>query len=157
MTTNEPDDELERLLDRTLRQLPLRRAPAALASRVLGELERRAALPWWRREFARWPLAARTLFLVICGSLATLAFVGGSGMVAGLRSLHWSGALPLSSAHQVVVLVMSAGNLAAWLWHIVPAAWLYDGIAICSVLYVVLFGLGAAVYRTLYLQPLNGR
>jgi hypothetical protein len=157
MTTNEPDDELERLLDRTLRELPLRRAPAALASRVLRELERRAALPWWRRDFARWPLPARVAFLVICGALVTLAFVGGSGVDAGIRSLHWSGASSLSTAHQVVMLVMSAGNLAAWLWHSVPAAWLYDGIAICSALYVVLFGLGAAVYRTLYLQPLNGR
>jgi len=157
MTTNQADDELERLFDRTLRELPLRRAPPAFESRVLGELERRAALPWWRRDFAHWPLLARMAFLVICGGLVALAVLGGTGAVAGVRSLHWSGALSLSSAHQALALAASLGNLAEWLWHIVPPIWLYEGIAVGAVLYAVLFGLGAAVYRTLYLQPLNGR
>jgi hypothetical protein len=41
--------------------------------------------------------------------------------------------------------------------RIQPPTWVYAGIAVCAVLYAVLFGLGAAVYRALYLQPLNGR
>jgi hypothetical protein len=146
MTSHESHEALARLLDRTLHELPLRPAPLTLESRVLGELERRAALPWWRRSFAYWPPLARAAFLVICGALIRLAFLGGTTAVAGVRSLSWVG-----------VLTASAGNLAALLAHTAPPTWAYEGIAVCAVLYAVLFGLGAAVYRTLYLQPQNGR
>jgi hypothetical protein len=54
-------------------------------------------------------------------------------------------------------LVGSAGNLVALLARIVPPAWAFAGIAVGALLYAVLFGLGAAGYRTLYLQPHNGR
>jgi hypothetical protein len=145
MTPNESSEALERLLDRTLRELPLRRAPLTLQSRVFGELERRAALPWWRRSFTHWPLLARAAFLVICGALIRLAFLGGATAVAGVRSLSW--------AREVGGLTASAANLAALLAHTVPPTWAYEAIAVCAVLYAVLFGLGAAVYRTLYLQP----
>ena len=154
---NEPTDSLELLLERTLRELPMRRAPLTLESRVLGELQRRAALPWWRRSFAHWPLPARAVFIVICGALIRLAFLGGAAAVAGVRSLHESGALSLSWAREIGVLMASGGNLATLLARTLPATWLYEGIAACAVLYAVLFGLGAAMYRTLYLQPLNGR
>jgi hypothetical protein len=50
----------------------------------------------------------------------------------------------------------SAGNLIALLAHALPPGFLYGGLAVCAALYAVLFGLGAAVYRTLYLQPKNG-
>lgn len=149
MTTNESPEALERLLGRALHGLPLRRAPVTLESRVFGELERRAALPWWRRSFAHWPPLARAVFLVICGALIKLAFLGGATAVAGARSLSW--------AREARMLVASAGNLAAVLAHTPPPAWVYEAIAVCAVLYAILFGLGAAVYRALYLQPLNGR
>ena len=45
----------------------------------------------------------------------------------------------------------------ALLARTLPLTWLYQGIVVCAVLYAVLFGLGAVVYRTLYLQPLNGK
>src|ERR1700691_1431904 len=110
---NDPGDELERLLDRTLRERPLRSAPATLESRVLIELQRRAALAWWRRSFAHWPLPARAGFVVICAALIRLAFVGGSAAVAGVSSLQEFHALPLAWMHQALVLMTSAGNLAA--------------------------------------------
>jgi len=149
MTTNESHEALKRLLDRTLHGVPLRRAPMTLESRVFGELARRASLPWWRRSFAHWPLLARTAFLLICCVLVTLAFLGGATAVAGVRSLSW--------AREIEALMASAGTLAALLARTAPPAWAYEAIAVCAVLYVVLFGLGAAVYRTLYLQPLNDR
>jgi hypothetical protein len=148
MTTNDPEEALERLLDRTLRELPVRRAPMTLEYRVLGELHRRAVLPWWRRSFAHWPLLARAMFLVICGASIRLAFLGGATAVAGVRSLSW--------ARQIGILAASGGNLAALLARTAPPTWLYEGIAVCAVLYAVLFGLGAAAYRTLYLEPSPG-
>jgi len=149
MTTNESHEALERLLDRTLQGVPLRRAPMMLESRVFRELQRRAALPWWRRSFAHWPPLARAAFLAVCCVLITLAFSGGATAVAGVRSLSW--------AREIGVLMASAGNLAALLARTAPPAWAYQAVAVCALLYAVLFGLGAAVYRALYLQPLNGR
>ncbi len=149
MTTNESDEAMERLFDRTLHVLPLRRAPPTLESRVIRELDRRAALPWWRRSFVHWPLLARAGFFVICAALIRLAFLGGATAVTGVRSLSW--------VRDIGGLTASAANLIAVLAHIQPPAWAYAGIAVCAVLYAVLFGLGAAVYRALYLQPLNGR
>ena len=143
MTTNEPEDASERLLDRALHELPPRRAPLTLETRVYSEIARRAALPWWRLSFVHWPLLARAAFLVICGGLIRVAFLGGASAIAALRSLSW--------AREVGEIMVSAGNLAALLARISPPAWVYAGIAVCAVLYAVLFGLGAAVYRTLYL------
>jgi hypothetical protein len=137
-------DPLERLLDGALRDLPLRRAPPALESRVVLELQRRAALPWWRRSFGHWPVPARAAFFAMCMTLGWAAFVGGALAVAGVNSLSW--------ARRIAMVMGSAGNLATSLAHIVPPQWLYDGIAVGAVLYAVLFGLGAAVYRALYLE-----
>ncbi len=157
MPANQPDDALERLLVRTLYDLPLRRAPLTLESRVFGELERRAALPWWRRSFSHWPLLARASFLVLCGALIRLTFLGGAVAVSGVHSLQESGALSVSWARAAAVLLASTGNLATLLARTVPPTLVYAGIAVCAVLYAVLFGLGATLYRTLYLQPQNGR
>lgn len=157
MSKHDPDEALQSLLDRTLRRLPVRRAPASLEARVFNELERRAALPWWRRSFMHWPAPARIAFLVICAALVAVVFVGGAAAVAGLRSLLASGTMSLSWTRQIALFVVSAGNLVTLLARTLPVTWLYQGIAFCALLYAVLFGLGAAVYRTLYLQPLNGK
>jgi hypothetical protein len=149
----DPDDPLERLLDRTLRDLPLRRAPPTLEPRVYGELQRRAARPWWRRSFAHWPPAARAALLAICGALGALTILGGAAAVTAVRALHDSGVLSPSWVREAAVLMAWAGNLAAVSVRTVPPVWLYEIIAACAVLYAVLFGLGAVAYRTLYLQP----
>ena len=146
---NDPHDPLERLLDRTLRELPPRRAPPTLESRVFAELERRASLPWWRRNFAHWPRMARAAFLLICAGSAGLAVAGAAAAAADVRSLYW--------AREIGSLLASGGNLVALLAGIAPPLWFYEGIAVCAVLYAALFGLGAALYRTLYLQAVNGR
>jgi hypothetical protein len=148
MASNEPEDALARLLDRTLRGLPLRRAPATLEARVSGEIERRAALPWWRLSFVHWPLFARAAFLIVSVALIGAAFLGGASAIAAVHSLSW--------ARDALELMVSAGNLAVLLARISPPAWIYGGVAVCTVLYAVLFGLGAAVYRTLYLDPSAG-
>jgi hypothetical protein len=143
------EEPLELVVDRALRELPLRRAPTSLESRVFRELDRRAALPWWHRSFTHWPLAARAAFLVICAASAGLAIAGGATAAADVRSLYW--------AREIGALMASGGSLVSPLARIAPPLWLYEGIAVCGVLYAVLFGLGAVLYRTLYLQPLDGR
>jgi hypothetical protein len=150
---SESDRDLERLMERTLRRLPLRRAPLTLESRVLGELQRRAALPWWRHSFAQWPPAARAAFVLLCAGLAGLVFRGGLWAIAGLEALHQSGMPSMPWARQITMLTGAAGELAVSLVRAVPPDWVYEGLALSALLYTALFGLAAAAYRTLYLKP----
>ena len=150
------DDKLERLLQRELSALPLRRAPGTLESRVLGELARRAALPWWQRSFANWPVGPRVIFVLICVALIGATFLGGVSAVLGVRSLTEVGALLLSWIQPALVVAASAGGLAALLLRLIPPLWLYGGLTVGAMLYVMLFGLGAAAYRMLYRPSLAG-
>ena len=78
-----PHEKLARALHETLRALPPRRAPRTLETRVFAELERRAALPWWRRSFAHWPRAARALFLLASAGLVKITLLAAGWAVAG--------------------------------------------------------------------------
>jgi len=152
---NEPFDEeqgLERLLDRTLRELPLRRAPPSLEARVFAELQRRAALPWWRRSFACWPRLARAGFVVMCMALVGLAFLEGAWVVARLAALNTSGAPSMFWAREALAALAGAGQMAVLIVGAVPPQWLYACLAVSAALYAALFGLGAAAYRMLYLN-----
>jgi hypothetical protein len=149
LNANEPDEPVERMVDQALAALPLRRAPRTLAARVLGELQRRASLPWWRRTFAHWPLPARAAFLAMCAVSIGMALQGAAAAAAAVQSLAW--------ARQAGMVLVSGASLAASLVHAALPAWFYAGIAIFALLYACLFGLGAAAYRTLYLQPSRGR
>ncbi len=140
------DERLERLLVQGLRDLPLRKAPASLETRVFGELSRRESFAWWQRSFAHWPLAPRAAFVSICVALVVLTLLG------SLSADEFGGTL-LSLLHPVLVIAASAGGLAALLVRVIPPLWLYGGMAVGVMLYVMLFGLGAAAYRTLYLRP----
>ena len=148
-------DSLEREVSRALREVPLRRAPPSLESRVLAEIGRRAALPWWRRSFARWPRPARAGFTVTCGALvaallaATWPWAPGAALAgAGARAAgSW-----LPWARSALTLIDVARDLGAALVRAVPLDWLYGAMAAGALLYTALFGLGAVAYRTLYLD-----
>jgi hypothetical protein len=152
---NEPlesDGELERLVHGGLRELPMRRAPLSLESRVLEELQRRAALPWWRRSFARWPFAARVGFSLLCAGLAALAALGAARAVVDLGSLEASRTLSIPWVSGLLALVDIARELMASLAALPAPDWLYEVLGAAALLYAALFGLGITAYRTLYLN-----
>jgi hypothetical protein len=150
------EERLAQLLSRELQALPLRRAPSTLESRVFGELARRAALPWWQRSFANWPMLPRVAFVLICVALISATFLGGISAVVGTRSLDQIGALLLAWMQPALIVMASAGGLAVLLVRVIPPLWLYGGLAVGAMLYVILFGLGAAAYRMLYRPTLAG-
>jgi hypothetical protein len=143
----------ERLLHELVRGLPLRRAPAALESRVCRELQRRAARPWWFRGFSQWPLGARAGFVAICSTIIGLTVADGAWTML-VRTLGDAAAGPLSWTHTTVAVIRSACDVAALLMRVVPTAWIYGGLTVGVALYTALFGLSATAYRALYLQPL---
>jgi hypothetical protein len=140
-------------MKQTLRGLPPRGAPSTLESRVLGELLRRAALPWWRRSFAHWPLAARAGFVLVCVALIGSTILGGVSAMFGDGSFTSIVAQALLWMKPFLAVMSSAGGLAALLVRVIPPLWIYGALAVGTLLYVTLFGLGAAAYRVLYLRP----
>jgi uncharacterized protein YggT (Ycf19 family) len=132
----------------------MRRAPATLESRVFAELQRRAALPWWRSSFANWPAMARVAFVLICASLVVAMLLGGISAFVEVRSFGEIEALLLSWTQPLTAVLSSAGGLTALLVRVIPPFWLYGGLAFGVLMYVLLFGLGAAAYCTLYLRPM---
>jgi hypothetical protein len=147
------EQKLERALTQAIEGLPLRRAPSTLELRVVDELERRAALPWWRVSFTHWPAAPRVAFVAVCIALVAATILGGVFAFAGDRSFDQAAALVLSWVQPFLAVMSSAGGVATLLVRVIPPLWLYGGLALGIVLYVALFGLGAAAYRTLYLRP----
>jgi hypothetical protein len=151
---NDPDDRRDRhpglALNRVLRELPSRRAPAALESRVLAELVRRAALPWWRLGFAHWPPAARIAFLAACIALVGCTALGVPWALSGLPAVY--GGL-LRGLQPAIAPMSAAAGVVALLLRAIPPLWFYGSMAAAALLYAALFGLGAAAYSTLYRQP----
>lgn len=156
MTQQLPEeDRLERLLTDTVRGLPARPAPHTLESRVLAELARHASQPWWRRSFGHWPALARVGWVTTCGVLIGITLMGGPWTTA-VGSLQGAGVMSAWIQHAAVI-TGTVANLVASLVNAIPSSWLLPGLAVTALLYTFLFGLGAAAYRLLYLQPHDGR
>jgi hypothetical protein len=152
----ESEQKLEQVLHHALGGLPPRRAPDTLESRVANELARRALLPWWRASFVNWPVGARVMFVLVCAVLVAVTILGGVSAYLGDRSFDEASAVLLSWAHPFLTVLSSAGGLLALLVRVIPPLWLYGTLGVGIFLYVTLFGLGAAAYRTLYLPSSAG-
>jgi hypothetical protein len=149
----ESEQKLEQVLHQALRSAPLRKAPFSLEARVINELARRAAMPWWQASFANWPAIARVGFVLACAALIAATILGGVSAYLGDRPFSEATALVLSWISPILAVISSAGGLVAVLFRVIPPLWLYGTLGMGIFLYVALFGLGAAAYRTLYLQP----
>ncbi len=152
MQPHDTHEELERLIDSTLREQRPRRAPHALESRVLGELERRAALPWWRKHFTYWPLAARVAFLIASLGFINLAF---RTVFFAVGTVHSVGVADVPTplvtwVHTAAHFTSSMTSLGAALIRAIPPFWLYGGLIFAIAMYGALFALSAVAYRTLY-------
>jgi hypothetical protein len=147
-------EELEKLIHRTLRSLPDRRAPRTLEARVLAAIEQRAASAWWKQPYMAWPLAARCAFLIVSGGLVKLALMAAVWVMAGFDGAQFTEALaqPVAIYQQIRALYEGVTGFVALLFRNIPPLWLYGGLAFLGSLYAALFGLGAAAYRTLYSQ-----
>jgi hypothetical protein len=140
-TSNNDDDALAAVLDGWLRAQPSLRAPDALHSQVMAAIEcnERRRL---RQGFRHWPPLARIAFMVLASVTAKLAVELSMPWLNAMSTLHVP-RVPLGTTLVEAMLAVSQ--------HL-PQLWLYAGIALLVIVYGGLFGLGTAVYRTLYLQ-----
>lgn len=147
----EQPDPLEKPLDAVFRALPERCAPAALEARVLAELTRLAARPWWRRSYTHWPRAAR---------VATLLFSAGTMAVFAVLSFELMrgpgsefAARVGARFHEAWITGRVLFEAAQSLIGVIPPLWLIGGAGLLACIYGTLFGLGAAAYRLLWKSP----
>ena len=151
----DPQEKLERLIHRTLSELPSRRAPGTLERRVLAELQRRAALPWWRKSFVHWPMAARAGFLVLSLVLVRFALLLGGWVMAGFEGapVREAFAPQVAWMEKGLTIVHAITGFLEIMQRNIPPLWLYGGIAFFAAMYATLFGLGAAAYKAIHTQP----
>ncbi len=144
-------DKLEASLHRVLRSVPDRRAPASLEGRVLAELSRRAALPWWRKSFSHWPASVRAAFFV-SSALAAALIVSGLivlGRSAGAASLTSGASEPFAWLRVARDVVASANSNIRAVIAAIPSLWLYGILGIVAASYMALAAIGATAYRAL--------
>jgi hypothetical protein len=144
-------DKLEAPVHRMLRSLPDRKAPAGMESRILAEISRRAALPWWRKSFAHWPAVVRAGFFVISAVAAALV-VFGLFVVSGTAGAHEvAGGLSHSYSWLVIgrdVVAAASARVGMFLAS-VPTVWLYGIAGAVGLSYAAVAAAGAATYRAL--------
>src|SRR4051812_1882703 len=128
----ESHDRLERLIHRTLRELPPQRAPLSLEQRVLAEIERRAALPWWRKSFVHWPVAARWMFVVLSVGVVKLFLLGSVWVMAGFDAAQWryAFATQLTWMESGLALVHATAGFFDIIMRNIPPLWLYGSVAV---------------------------
>jgi len=146
-----PDfEKLERLIHENLRALPGREAPRTLETRVLMALERRAALPWWRRSYIHWPVGLRCAFILLLAAAAAAVLAFSGSQVPAQAASELALRFPwISFLHSIGANLWETGGL---VFDAIPAAWLYGGVAVLVLCYALLFGLGAAAYRA-FIHP----
>jgi hypothetical protein len=140
-------DDLEKRLDTLFRSLPPRTAPASLEQRVLGELARRAALPWWRQSYLHWPKPMQMTFVLVSATIAALAITMGVDWLRGAEI----GALPrvVAQIQALYAALLGVGGVIMNLVKTVPPVWLAAGGALLLTSYATLVGASAAAYRLL--------
>jgi hypothetical protein len=145
-------DDLEKFAHRVLRDLPARRAPRTLEGRVLAEIGRRAALPWWRQSFLHWPAAVRGIFFVVSAAAAAAAIAGLFGLARGPESAQWAQALSQRFGWLLFLRTLCADSwqAAGDVYRAIPPLWLTGALAVVVACYATLLGVGAAAYRTFF-------
>jgi hypothetical protein len=146
-------EQLEAQLHAVLRDQPLRRAPAGLEMRVLQEIARRQARPWWQQNYSGWPTPVRLLFLV--GSLS-LFIVAAWLAMRGLADVPFeqAGSLVLQPIRDALSTLQSAGSVLlevakGWV-PTLPTVWIYALLGAVALGYATLIGLGATAYRVFW-------
>ena len=148
-------EDLETIVHRTLRELPPRRAPHSLEERVRAEIERRSSRPWWRKNFAHWPMPARAGFIVVCAAIVGFVVLWRGWISTGFDPVHVKAALaqPLSWLEHALIVVRAISGFCQIMLRNIPPVWLYGGFVAFGAMYAALFGLGAAAFKALRTHP----
>lgn len=144
------NDPLARWADQALRQVPARRAPAGFRAGVLAEIQRQAALPWYRRPWMQWSRYQRWLSALAFAGFAfvLLAFVLPTLADAASQSVAGRFASELTHSFTFLITgIQSLGEALRLTLNQLPSTYLAAGLAALATIWVSTVGLGAACWR----------
>jgi len=147
------EPELEELFNRELRNLPLWKAPASLAPRVVEMVRAKAAAaqaPWWLQSWSAWPMYARAALFIAAILIASLFFSGSVVLDDQVRTM----AAPTWFSN-ILDQVATFGNTIALLWQKVGQPLFFTRLAVCLVMFFVCLGLGSAMFRVVRQQTVQ--
>lgn len=143
--------DLERIVDRKLKQLPAPRAPYTLLPRVLAAVQEWSLRPWYRRAWFTWPMAWQ------CAAIAVLllAGVGSTVLLATARAAAADATSPIAgnvitriaAAAQWVDATSSAGRI---LWSTLIEPLLPYAFAFVMAMCLACAAFGAALTRVAF-------
>lgn len=148
-TPHSPGEDWEAWLDRQLRQLPDRPAPASLAPRVLAAVTARARRPWYRQPWFAWPRGAQVVaLLVLSGALGSLTYAllhledfAVAETLAAQFAAWWAPAEAVRAAAHAL-----ATTLSLLARQVSGTVWLALG-GLAALMYAVCLALGTVLYR----------
>jgi hypothetical protein len=148
-------EQLEQFIHRTLRSLSERHAPGTLEARVLAAVEERAAIAWYHKTYHYWPAPVRVTFLGLAMAASGAVAVAFYALQAGVdtSAIAAEAGSRFSGLRAFVDVAAWSVGLIGRIVESIPPIWLYGGLAFVGLLYVSLFSIGAAAYRTLYRHP----
>ncbi len=143
--------QLERLIHGVLREQPTLRAPASLEARVLDAIERHS-LPWWRAGFAQWPLGAKAAMFAALVLVSKITLDVVMWLFSNPTPVSHTVETTISRAKTTASLFTSLLEVGQSILNVIPAYWITLALVFAAGMYITLFVLGAAAYRTLYLN-----
>ncbi len=142
---------LECLIHGVLREQPTLRAPASLEARVLEAIERHS-LPWWRAGFAQWPLGAKAAMFAALVLVSKITLDVVMWLFSNPTPVSHTVETTISRAKTTASLFTSLLEVGQSVLNVIPAYWITMALVFAAGMYITLFVLGAAAYRTLYLN-----
>jgi hypothetical protein len=137
----EPDEKLATAIDRHLKGLPVREAPASLAENVMAIVRQYEARPWWQRTWFEWPIALRWV-----SGLAMVLILGAMGVVdlSAVTGLFERAVVVLQQASTIAEPVMEmfqsiAVAIPIYVWCLIAMA--------AAMSWMTTLGLGVVCYQ----------
>jgi hypothetical protein len=143
--------DLETLVGRELRQLPLPRAPQTLLPRVLAAVQAWGQRPWYERAWFSWPpgwqLASIAVLLLSVGGGAVLlpATIGAASAAAAALTEEL-----LKNVAPVAQRAEAAANAAQVIWRALLQPLVTYAFALVVVMCVACAAFGAALNRVVF-------
>ena len=143
--------ELEELVDKSLRQLPLPRAPHTLVPRVLSAVQAWASRPWYARGWFTWPAgwqAALIAGLILLAGASALLLPGASAAGG-----EWISALTGGATSDVAALarrVEVTANTAQVVWRVLLQPFVAYLFGLVALMCIACAAFGAALNRVVF-------
>ena len=144
--------ELEQLVDRTLRQLPLPRAPHTLVPRVMSAVQVWASRPWYTRGWFTWPAgwqAALIVALILLAGASAVLLPGAWAAAGGERMSALTGGFTGDVAALARRIEVTA-NTAQVVWRVLFQPFMAYLFGLVALMCIACAAFGAALNRVAF-------